>query len=277
MRCVDMPDSKLFIYGSLGLGIIGLVFVFMFGQGSSGATIVGGLLSGFGAFATFLFWKYGYILVPLITERTNIIMRMEGGYEVPPSEDVIVKQSPEAGVYYASAFLAIKVFESATEKTSEENIAYNEYFERAISNLKYVTKISYLLYVEDIGQKRKNIETKRAEAQLRLARERDKPEPDVLKIDKLEREVSHWDLQLNKLIKGVKPMGVVAYAMTTAAGVSKEGAIAATKAQAAELTTVLANALNVEVKWLKGDEMLKCFEWEKFYPTTPQELEESAV
>lgn len=272
-----MPDgsSKLYIYGSLGLCILGLIFVFMFGSGSGFATIIGAILTGFGAVSIFLFWKYGYILVPLITERTNIIMKMEGGFEVPPGEDVIVKKSD--GVYRASVFLGIKVFESATEKSLEENISYNEYFERAMSNLKYVTKIAYMLYVEDIGQKRKMIETKRAEAQLRLARERDKADPDVLKMDKYEKDVSHWDLQLNKLIRGVKPMGVVAYAMTTAAGVSKEGAIASAKAQARELTTVLSNALNVEVKWLKGDEMLKCFEWEKFYPITPGELEESMV
>lgn len=272
-----MPEanSKLFIYGSMGVAVLGLIFTFMFGSGSGGATIIAGLMCGMGALFTFMFWKYGYLLIPIITERTRIIMKMDGGYEVPPGEEVVVKQV--GNVYYASAFLGIKVFESATEKTPDENVTYNEYFERAISNLKYVTKITYMLYVEDIGQKRKMIETKRAEAQLRLARERDKPEPDVLKIDKYEREVSHWDLQLNKMIKGVKPMGVIAYAMTTAAGVSKEGAIATAKGQASELMTVLANALNVEVKWLKGDEMLKCFEWERFYPTTPQELEEAVV
>jgi len=37
----------------------------------------------------------------------------------------------------------------------------------------------------------------------------------------------------------------------------------------------LANALNVEVLQLTGDEMLKCFEWERFYPTTVKELEEA--
>jgi hypothetical protein len=272
-----MPDgsTKTYIYASLGLGVLGIIFVFMFGSTSGFATIIGAIATGLGVLGTFLFWKYGYILVPLITERTNIIMMSDLGYEIPPSQDVVVKKSH--GVYYASAFLGVKVFESATEKSMEENVSYNEYFERAMSNLKYVTKIAYMLYVEDVGKKRKSIETKRAEAQLRLARERDKSEPDVLKIDKYEREVAHWDLQLNKLIRGVKPMGVVAYAMTTAAGVSKEGAIASAKAQARELTTVLSNALNVEVKWLRGDEMLKCFEWEKFYPITPSELEASMV
>jgi len=268
-------NPKYFVYGSLALGGIGLLFVFTFGSGSGGATIIGSILIALGTATSLLFWKYGYILVPLITERTRIILKMDGGYEVPPGEDVIVKEGE--GVYYASAFLGIKIFESATEKSSEENIAYNEYFERAMSNLKYVTKIAYMLFVEDIGQKRKTIEAKRAEAQLRLARERDKPEPDPLKIDKFEREVAHWDLQLNKLIKGVKPMGVVAYAMTTAVGLSKEGAIATARSQASELTTVLSNALNVEVKLLKGDEMLKCFEWEKFYPISPSELEDTMV
>jgi len=171
----------------------------------------------------------------------------------------------------------MKISESATEKTTEETIIYNQFFERAISNIKYVTKVAYLLYVEDVGQKRKMVEAKRAEALLRLQRERDKPQPDSLKIDQYEREVAIWDTQLTKLIKGVKPMGVVAYAQTTAAGLSKDAAVAAARAQANELRTVLANALNVEVVQLTGDEMLKCFEWDKFFPVTAQELEESVV
>lgn len=267
-----MASPKIFIYGSMIIGIVGAFFSFI--SGGSGA-IIGGILSGFGAVMALLFWKYGYLLVPLITQRTRIVTVDKAGFEIPPSNDVIIKSS--GGVYYASAFLGIKIYESSTEKSQEENFSYNKYFERAISNLKYVTKIAYMLYVEDIGEKRKLIETKRAEAQLRLARERDKAEPDVLKMDKFEREVALWDNQLNKLIKGVKPMGVIAYAMTTAAGVSKEAAVASVKAQANELRTVLANALNVEVKWLTADEMLRCFEWETFFPATAQELEESVM
>lgn len=237
--------------------------------------IIGGFLAFLGSFLGVLFWQYGYLLVPLITQRTNIVMLTDEGYEIPPSQDVIVKNAN--GVFYASAFLGLRIFESTTEKSAEENLVYTQFFERAISNLKYVTKIAYLLYVEDVGEKRKMIETKRAEAQLRLARERDKPQPDVLKIDKYEREVTVWDSQLTRLIKGVKPMGVIAYAQTTAAGLSKDAAIASARSQGNELRTVLANALNVEVVNLSGDQMLKCFEWERFFPTTSQELEESVI
>ncbi len=265
-------SSKNYLYASLGMGVIGLIFVFLLG--STGA-IFGGILIAIGTIMGVIVWKYGYLVVPLITQRTNVVMMSGEGFEIPPSQDVIVKNVN--GVFYASAFLGLKIFESVTERSPEEAVSYSQYFERAISNLKYVTKISYLLYVEDIRQKRQLIETKRAEAQLRLSRERDKPQPDPLKIDRYERELALWDGQLTRLIKGVKPMGITAYAMTTAAGVSKEAAIAKARVQAQELRTLLANALNVEVVPLQGDEMMKCFEWERFYPTTIQELEESVV
>ncbi len=265
-----VSQNKLYSYGAASIGALG--FIASLTLGTTGA-LIGGVMALFGSALAIMFLKFGYIFVPMITQRTNTVVMTDTGYEIPPAQNVIVKSMN--GVYYASAFLGIKIFESATEKSMEENVAYNQYFERAISNLKYITKISYMLYVEDVGEKRKTIESKRAEAQLRLAREREKAEPDVLKIDKYEREVAVWDLQLNKLIKGIKPMGVLSYAMTCASGVSKEGAIASVRAQANELKTVLANALNVEVEWLTADEMLKCFEWESFLPTTVQELEES--
>lgn len=267
-----MSETKIYTYGAIAIGIVG-IFASLIGGGLW--AVLGGMLAGLGSALAILFWKYGYVIIPMITKTTGTAILTDTGYEIPPSEDVIVKKYEN--VYYASAFLGIKVFESTTEKSPEEMITYNEYFERAISNLKYVTKVAYLLYVEDISEKRRIVETKRAEAQLRLARERDKPEPDVLRIDKYEREVAQWDNQLNQLIKGIKPMGVVAYAMTTAAGISKDGAIASVRAQANELRTVLANALNVEVEVLTGDEMLKCFEWEKFFPVTAKELEEQIV
>jgi len=271
---IQTTGAKKYIYGSLAIGVVGGILAFVGASAAwSPGALLGGILCFMGSLGGVLIWKYGYLIIPLITQRSKIVMVTEEGYEIPPEQDAVVKNVN--GVFYASAFLGLKIFESATEKSLEENISYSKYFERAISNLKYVTKIAYMLYVEDVGEKRKMIETKRAEAQLRLSRERDKPDPDVLKLDKYEREVAHWDAQLNKLIKGVKPMGVLAYAMTTATGISKEAALAAVRSQASELRTVLANALNVEVVPLSGDEMLKCFEWEKFYPATTQELEES--
>lgn len=264
--------AKTYIFASLGVGVMGAIFALV---GGGPFALFGGLIAALGSMGGILFWKYGYLIIPLITQKANIIMMDKEGHEIPPRQDLIVKNV--GGVYYASVFLGLKIFESTTEKTGEETLIYNQFFERAISNIKYVTKIAYMLYVEDVAEKRKVIESKRAEAQLRLARERDKPQADVLKLDKYEREVAIWDTQLQRLIKGVKPMGIMAYAQTTAVGISKEAAMAAARSQANELRTLLSNALNVEVVHLIGDQMLKCFEWERFFPATVQELEESVI
>jgi len=268
-----MVTERQLAYGSAGIGLFGALMAFASGGGI--LSIFAGILSFFGTLLAILFLKYGYILVPIITQRTNIVLMTDTGYEIPPSQDVIVKKV--GSLYYASAFLGIKIFESATEKSMEQNIAYNEGFERAISNIKYVAKISYMLYAEDIGEERKKIETKKAEGQLRLAREREKSEPDVLKIDKYEREVGMWEDQLSKLTKGLRPMGVLAYAMTSGSGVSKEAAIAAVRAQARELKVTLSNSLNVQVDQLAADQMLRCFEWEKAMPPTPRDLDSALV
>ncbi|MBS3069856.1 hypothetical protein J4441_05820 [Candidatus Micrarchaeota archaeon] len=266
-------DTRLFAYGSAALALVGAVGSFVLGGGIFG--MLSGLFCLFGAMGAVAFFKYGYILVPFITTRSNVVLVTDTGYEIPPSQEVILKNMN--GIYYASMFLGVKVYESASERGTDENVVYTEYFERAISSVKYVTKFSMLVYVKDITEYRKNIETKHAEAQLRLAKEREKAEPDVLRLDRYEREVAMWDSQINKLSQGIKPMGMVAYVMTTATGVSKEAAAAAAKSQANELRSTLANALNVEITNLKGDEMMRCFDWEHIIPPTQTDLEQATM
>ncbi|MCX6772379.1 MAG: hypothetical protein NTV88_01250 [Candidatus Micrarchaeota archaeon] len=265
--------TQYFAYGAAGLALVGAMGAFVGGGGI--ISLFAGVLCMVGAAGAVGFYKYGYVLIPLITQRGNIVQIMEGGYEIPPSNDVVLKNV--AGVYYASKYLGVRIFESASEKTMEENIVYSEYFERAISSVKYVTKFAMMIYMKDIADHRQRIETKHAEAQLRLARERDKPDPDVLKLDRYEKEVAMWENQINKLTRGIKPMGLVSYVMTTATGVSKEAATAAVSAQANELKATISNALNVQVEALTGDEMLRCFQWETAIPPTAQELEQAVL
>ena len=269
-----MVNIKNIAYGSAGIGIVGALGCFV--ASSNGVLgIIAGLLCLVGTVGAVVIYKYGYVVIPLLLQRGNVVQILEGGYEVPASNDAVLKNV--GGVYYASKYLGVRIYESASEKTMDENIVYSEYFERAISSVKYVTKFAMMIYVKDIGEHRSRIETKHAEAQLRLARERDKPDPDVLRLDRYEKEVAMWENQINKLTRGIKPMGLISYVMTTAVGVSKEAAIAAAAGQANELKATISNALNVQVELLTGDEMLKCFQWEVMIPPTPQELEQAVL
>jgi hypothetical protein len=269
-----MLNIKTYSYGAAAIGVLGLLGIYI-GAPNPIVLIFSAILLTFGIIGAISLYKYGYLIIPFLTSRGNIVQIMDGGWEIPPSNDVVLKNV--GGVYYASKFLGVRIYESTSEKTPEENIVYSEYFERAISSVKYVTKFSLLVYMKDITEYRNRIETKHAEAQLRLARERDKPDPDVLKLDRYEKEVAMWENQINKLTRGIKPMGVVAYIMTTAVGISKESAIAAVTAQANELKSTISNALNVQIDILTADEMLRCFQWEVMLPVSPAELEQSVM
>ena len=273
-RSEKMLDYKYFAYGAAAIGLVGAMGSFISG-GNPIIALFTGILCLVGSIGTVAIYKFGYLIVPMLTQRGNIVQIMEGGYEIPPSNDVVLKNV--GGVYYASKYLGVRIYESASEKSVEENIVYSEYFERAISSVKYVTKFAIMVYMKDISEHRSRIETKHAEAQLRLARERDKPDPDVLKMDRYEKEVAMWENQINKLTRGIKPMGLISYVMTTAIGVSKEAAMAAAAGQANELKATIANALNVQVELLTGEEMLRCFQWEVMIPPSPQELEQAVL
>lgn len=266
-------NIKYISYAALGLCLLGALGAFISGGGPLAP--IAALLAFLGGVSAVSIYKYGYFLIPFLTQRGKIIQIMEGGFEIPPAQDVIIKNV--GGAYYASAYLGVKIYESTTEKSPEENMVYSEYFERAISSVRFPVKFAMMAYVMDMSNHRTKLETKHAEAQLRLAREREKPDPDVLKLDRYEKEVSMYEMQMHRLISGFKPMGAITYLMTTAVGFSKEAATAAAKTQANELRATISNALNVQVVPLQGDEMLKCFNWEHVIPPSATAMEEAVL
>jgi len=262
--------TKMMAYGVLSLSILAFLVAFTF-PGQTTLMSLATFTVAVSTVVSFILWKWGYLFVPYITQRANIIEVHDGGWELTPAQDAVVKRVGDE--YYASVFLHIKMYRSTTEKTAEENIVYIDAFERAIAQLKYPVKIGTILYAKEISKYREDIETKRYEAQLRLSREREKSEPDVLTLDRLEKEVAMWESQLNRIISGERPMGLIAYAMTTGVGVTKDAAVAVSKNQAAELKMLLANALNIEVAYLFGEDMKKCYEMEYQIPPTIKEAE----
>ncbi|MEM4295754.1 MAG: hypothetical protein QXS91_03030 [Candidatus Anstonellales archaeon] len=265
-----MVTQKTAFYASIGLGIFGVFAALAAGGGI--ITIIGLFFAALGIIGSVAFYKYGYMLVPWLTQQTKTVFITSDGYEIPPSQDVIIKKG-ENGVYYATAFLGLRLYQSAVEMTEEQLRAYNTLFERAMSGFKKVVKIGYIMHAVDIAEKKRDLESKKAEAQLRLQREREKTEPDPLRIERFEREVSYWSAQIDKLTRGLRPMKVVLYAMTTDAGITRDEAIARVNNNVSELRTLLSNSLNCEVVRLVADEMMTAFEWERFLPLTPEDIE----
>lgn len=266
-----MPEigTKQWAYVTIGIGLVILFIAFSTPVLPFKTLAI--IIAALSSILSFVIWKYGYLLIPYFTQRAQIIEVHDGGWEVTPAQDAIVKKVGDE--YYASVFLHVKMYKSTTEKSPEENLVYVDSFERAISQIKFPVKISTMLFAKELTKYREDLETKRYEAQLKLQREREKAEPDVITLDRLEKEVAMYEARLARIAAGERPMGLIAYVMTTGVGVTKDAAVAVAKNQASELKTLLANALNVEVTYLYGEDMKKCYEMEMMIPPTAKEVE----
>ncbi len=225
------------------------------------------------AILSFLFaaavWRFGFIIKPMIMRQTHMLEGF-GRYEVPPQQDVIVKK--EGNNYHATAYLLVKFTQSSTEKTADQIAVVRQSYERALSSLNYVYKISNMVCPVDLTPHVDKIKERRSKAESRLSELSSLPANSNTgsEMALLKREIESCENQLQKIQAGERPMRVVNFAMTTASSHSKDDAIARVKQQAAELKTVISSTLDTEVTQLAGDEMKRCFEWEYMLPGKDQ-------
>ncbi len=210
-------------------------------------------------------WRFGFIIKPALAKQANIIEGF-GKYEIPSSQDVIVKK--ESDRYYASAYLLVRFTQSSTEKTPEQIALTRQSYERALSSLNYVYRISNMICPVDLTGFVDKIKERRSSVESRLSELESLPPSANQGADmtRLKREIESYENQLDKILGGERPMRVMNFAMTCASSRSRDDAIAKAKQQAAELKTVIASTLDTEVLHLGGDEMKRCFEWDYMLP-----------
>lgn len=259
-------NNKTYALGALAVAIFAVLAAFL-AQNSILAFI-----SAFFVMVSVAIWKAGHLIIPFITKQANII-EIHDSYIIPPARDLVFKRV--GSKYYATVFLQARISSSVTEMDISSKSMFMEYFERAISSLNCVVKFSVMVCGVDLGEFAQKLKAKRSEietAQAKLASTKGVSEQ--ADITRLEREVSMINRQLQRLVSGEKPMKVVCTMMTTAVGLSKDEAAHKARAQAKEVRTVVSNALNVDILYLKGEDMLRCFEWEYMLPATVEELED---
>ncbi len=219
---------------------------------------------------TLALWKYGYLFIPAITKATNIIEIHDNGYEVPATRDYIIKKN-DAG-YYATRFLEIRFYESSMDKNSDEKKNMFESFEKAISSLKYIVKISLMISTLDLSKHIDEIKTKRGAVEARKAKETTIAADESMRMD---RELAYWNRLLDRITQGERPVEVIAFASTTAFGLTRDEALSRVSRQAKELKTILSSSLGCDIRDLVDLDMLRCFEWDYFYPTTQEEIKDA--
>jgi hypothetical protein len=219
---------------------------------------------------SFVLFKWGYWVVPYFTRGQRSIKSNAASFDMPVSEDVIVKR--DGDTFYATMFAAVKIFRSSTTMTDQEKYAFMDLWERAVSGLKLVTKYGVLVYIKDLARYKESIEERKARAQMEIAKENENKAPDKAHLSALEREVSMWDNISAKLSLGDKPTAITTYIQVTAKGGSKDVAIASARQAVNEVRATVGTALNVEIASLSGEDMKRCFDWEFTVPASLKEI-----
>lgn len=242
-------------------GILCIILSFAFGSAFFAFVAAVLFLAGFSL------WKYGYLLVPMLTKASNVI-EIRGPYEVASTRDYIIRRSGDG--YYATKFMEVKFYESSMDKDEGGKKYLFEAFEKTIGSLKFMTKISMMIspvnlttHIEDIKTKRGAAESKRAKLQ--------KSSEEAVKLD---REISMWNRLLDKITTGERPVEILAYASTTAYGITREEAVSKAKRQAKEVKTALSSTLGCDVTELYDLDMIRCYEWEFFPPASEEDMKD---
>lgn len=252
--------NRLVTIGALGGGFIVLLLSVAYGS------LLGFVFAAAFFTLSIVMWKYSYLLVPVLTRATNIV-EIRGGYEIPSTRDYIIRKTNDG--YYATKFLEINFYESTLDKKEGEKAAMLESFEKAIGSLKYVVKISLLLSAVDLSKHIDDIKTKRSSAEAKKSKLGNEDSQEVIRID---REIAMWNRLLSRITRGDRPIELVAFASTTAFGLTREEASARVRRQGKEVSTILSSSLGCDISDLVDLDMIKCFEWETFFPTTSEEL-----
>ncbi len=253
-------SNRLVTSAAIGGGILSILAAFSLGNALF--TIIAGALF----LISLIIWKYGYMVIPAITKATKMV-EVRDGYEISPTRDYIIKKSENG--YYASKFLEIRFYESTMDKQEEQKTSMIESFERAISSLKYMVKISLLISAVDLSKHIEDIKTKRSSAESKKTKITRENSDEGVRVD---REIAMWNRLLDRITHGERPVEVIAYASTTSFGLTKEEAVGKVRRQAKEIRTILSGALGSDILEMVDLDMIRCFEWDKFFPATQEEL-----
>jgi hypothetical protein len=255
--------NRVIIAAALVGGVVAIIISLLYGNPLLP------IIAAFFFCVTVVMWKYGYLIVPVITKATNIV-EIRDGYEVPPSRDCILKKTSDG--YFASKFLEIRFYESSIDKNSDEKKTMFDSFERAVSSLKYIVKITLMISTLDLSKHIDEIKTRRGAVEAKKSKETKLSMDENMRMD---RELAYWNRLLDRITQGERPVEVLAFSSTTAFGLTRDEALSRVSRQAKELKTILSSSLGCDVRELADLEMLKCFEWDFFFPTTQEEVKDA--
>lgn len=226
------------------------------------------------AFSTKLYMSF---FIPFLKmKKRNIVVSDTEAFTMAPSGNAIVVR--KGGDLYASAFVNIPTYRSATEMNAEEKVDFSRLFSRALTLAKVPVKYGAQLYVINKDAYIGNIKDKLNEAEERYQNATVSKTITKAESERIRGEVTMWHNLFDSVNK-VQSHALASFAMVTAQGGTEEEAISLALQQADELVAGVSALFGVSAAIAEGEEMLKFVEPDYMIPlaTISEQMREKSM
>ncbi|MGC9132121.1 MAG: hypothetical protein ACP5HJ_00525 [Candidatus Micrarchaeia archaeon] len=220
------------------------------------------LLSGIFAYFAYFLFKFDYIAIPLLTQKSKRVKTGAQRYWFSPTGDVLVTKI--GNIFYASIFLRIHSYSSYTEKNDEEKVEFVRLWERAISSSEQPIGFSSVIFYLNRESYLSSINERLIRAQRLYEEKKEKGSQE--EIERARGEVAMWRNILEH-IKQTPSRAQVTIAVITQKGENEESAIANARSVATNIALNISAILGVEVTQMNQHEIETCIEAEKIMPS----------
>lgn len=220
---------------------------------------------------------YTYMIMPLLQQRKKeVVLSDETPYHLSSTGDSIVRK--EGTEYFATAYVSIPLYRSASEMGPDEKISFAQQVSRLTTILKTPVRFTTEMYVMNkdsyIATLRQAVD-KAENEEARLTQEKD-TEPKML--NRVKGELTMWRNMLES-VSSSPSFELVTYAAIAARGYKEYEAVAAVQQKASELMAGIGAQLGVSPGIVLGEELLKFVEPEYLIPysTVSEQINENLV
>ena len=192
---------------------------------------------------------YSYILIPAIKSRGNKInLYDDPPYVLSPSGNVIFRR--EGNSVYASAFVKIPLYKSASEMNNDEKLEFAKLFSRLAIISQYPFKIVSQVYLVNTSIHKTTIINNINELEEKIANEKDERV-----LDRLKGALTMWHNLLDGLSKA-SPRDLVTFVMVSAVGGNEDEASNLAMQRAEEIASGISSLTGVNASVATRDEIL---------------------
>lgn len=220
---------------------------------------------------------YTPFFVPFLQMKNRtVVLESEEPFVLAPSGNALIIR--KEGDVYATAFIRIPTYRSATEMSEEEKIDFSRLFSRALTISRRPVKFGAQLYVINKDAYISHIVSKLNEAEEKYQNMSVTKNVSKEESERVRGEVTMWHNLFDSVNK-VKSQALEAFAMTTAFGGNEEEAINLALQQADELAVGISSVFGVTATLIEGEELLKFIEPDYMIPvvTITEQMREQTI